>query len=237
MAKVSTSRNVVHLERFIWQMEYLRKNSYHTISVAQLEQYLSQGKTLPQKSVVLTFDDGYVDNYELALPVLKQYGLTASVFVVAGWVGRECGWRKAGQRDTRLMNWDELRQWQNAGMEVGAHTMEHPKLSELSENEIRQELVRSKQLLEDNLQIPITVLCYPYGDFDSRVQEIAQETGFKAALAIHEGVSLSHNDLFALRRVGISSRLGQLEFMLKVSPLHPFFIWMRQIEKKIKFKR
>lgn len=232
--KVSHDRNTVPLDKFIWQMQYLQKNGYHTISVQQLERHLTEQVPLPEKPIVITFDDGYADNYEYALPVLRQYGLTASVFVVAGWVGRECGWRKPGQRNATLMNWEELRAWQSAGMEVGAHTMHHPKLSQLTEAQIREELSDSKQLLEENLHTEVSVLCYPYGDFDLRVQRIAQEVGFTAALAIFEGVSLTRNDRYALRRIGISSRLGKLEFKLKVSRWHPVFIWLRQWEKKLK---
>lgn len=232
--KVSHDRNTVLLDKFTWQMEYLQKSGYQTISVQQLVRHLTEQALLPAQAIVITFDDGYADNYQYALPVLQQYGLTASVFVVAGWVGRECGWRRPEKRNAMLMSWEQLRAWQSAGMEIGAHTLHHPRLSRLTEEQIREELAGSKQVLEENLHTEVPILCYPYGDFDGRVQRISREVGFTAALGIFEGVSVTHNDLYALRRVGISSRLGNLEFKLKVSRWHPLFIWLRQWEKKLK---
>lgn len=232
--KASSDRNTVPLDKFIWQMRYLHEHGYTTISVRQLQRHMAGQAALPEKPVVLTFDDGYMDNYEYALPVLQKYDLTASVFVVAGWVGRECGWRKEDKRTVRLMNWQQLKEWQNAGNEVGAHTLQHPHLSQLSETTIREELAGSKQLLEEKLQTEISILCYPYGDFDRRVQQIARQVGFSAALAIFDGVSLGADDCYAIPRLGISSRLGQLEFKLKVSRWHRAFILLRQWEKKLK---
>ena len=119
-------------------------------------------------------------------------------------------------------------------MEIGAHTVNHPMLSRLTEQEINYELETSKEVLERQLRIRVDFLCYPYGDFDDRVKTMAKNAGYKGAIAIFNGVSLVREDLYAIPRVGVSSRLPLWEFKLKVSRLHRYFIGMRVIEKRIK---
>jgi peptidoglycan/xylan/chitin deacetylase (PgdA/CDA1 family) len=191
-----------------------------------------QGK-LPSKPVLLTFDDGYTDNFTYALPLLKQYNMKGTVFVVAGGVGNFCSWLEKHDCN-RLMTWEQLNTWLKAGMEVGAHTVNHPMLSRLSEDEILYELKTSKEVLEMKLKTKVDYLCYPYGDFDDRVKTLAKEAGYKGALAIFDQVSLSREDLYAIPRIGISSRQPLWEFKLKVSRLHRYFIGMRIVERKIK---
>ncbi|SDD80786.1 polysaccharide deacetylase family protein [Sporomusa acidovorans] len=229
---VPHDRNTVLTKNFSRQLHYLRTAGYHTIHLSELQAYNESGAPLPPKPVILTFDDGYEDNYTYALPLLIKYGMKATVFPVACWVGQPCGWKRKPGND-RLMSWEQIKAWQAAGMAVGAHTVHHVRLSSLSDKEIESELTEAKSILEGNLGTAIEFLCYPYGDFDDRVKFYARQTGYKAALAIFAGTSPRHPELFALPRVGISSRVPLWEFTCKIA--YPrLFVGARLLETKFK---
>ncbi|MEN6371528.1 MAG: polysaccharide deacetylase family protein [Armatimonadota bacterium] len=211
----------VHPEDFRRQMEYLASHGYHTVNLSMLHDHLTKGTPLPRKPVVITFDDGYEDNFTNAMPVLKKHGMTAIVFVISDWIGKQNEWevQRPGRPVCRTMDLDQLREWLDAGLEIGAHTVSHPRLSELTEEEIARELTDSKKALESLLNVPVDFLCYPYGNFDGRVRRLASAS-YKAALAISSGTTIWHNDLYALRRVSVSARKPLQDFAAKVTPLH-----------------
>lgn len=220
---------------FAWHLDFLQRHGYHTISLAAFHAHLTQGASLPPKPVVITLDDGYEDNFTNALPLLAQRQMTAAVFAVAGWVGKYNDWENyPGKPRVRLMTWEQLRTWRQAGLDVGSHSMGHPYLSTLTDDEITYELIESKRLLWENLGEPIDFFCYPFGDFDRRVQAAAQAAGYKAAFAIYHGTSWLHNDLWALRRVAVPLRTGQDKFSHRVSPWHATAIALKQCESRIK---
>jgi peptidoglycan/xylan/chitin deacetylase (PgdA/CDA1 family) len=123
-------------------------------------------------------------NLEAALPVLTRFGFSATVYVVSGSIGRFNSWdaERLGIRK-RLMSAEELRRWQAAGMEVGAHTQTHPRLTQCNEHQLRTEIHGSKADLEDRIGAPVTQFCYPYGDVDQRVADVTREAGYAAATA------------------------------------------------------
>ncbi|HML34137.1 polysaccharide deacetylase family protein [Sporomusa sphaeroides] len=226
-------RNTVSVERFALQLDYLSRKGYTTLTLAQLYEGLSGSRQLPSRSVVLTFDDGYADIMTYALPLLQRYNMKASVFVVTDMAGQKCSWLK-DHESNQLMTWEQMEEWLEAGMEIGSHTLTHPRLNRLSDENIQYELVASKEILETRLKTKVEVICYPYGDIDERVIRFAREAGYKAGLAIFDNVSLWNQNLFAISRLGISSRLPMWEFKLKVSKLSPYFIGMRILERKCK---
>lgn len=234
IADIPGDRNTVHPRMLAEQLAYLKQQEYNSITLRDLELHLTAKTPLPPKPIILTFDDGYEDNFTNALPLLQEYGMKATVFVVAGWIGRNNGWENyPGKPHCQVMSWEQLQQWQEAGMDIGSHTMNHSALSRLTNEEIKVELAISKNLLEEKLNREIEFLCYPYGDFDQRVKETAQAVGYRGALAIFQGTSLWRNDLWSLRRVVISCRQPLKEFAWKVSPWHMLFIGMRMGEKRI----
>lgn len=230
---VVIDRNTVHTDNFAAQLEYLHNGGFQTISLSQLYQAFTKQQPLPPKPVILTFDDGYIDNFINALPLLLRYKMKGAVFVIPGMIGDRCNWLQEHDCN-RLMSWDQLKEWTAAGMEIGSHTVNHPMLSRLTDEEIAHELCVSKETLERELATTIDFVCYPYGDLDDRVKGIAKTTGYKGGLAIFNNVSFKQEDMFAIPRVGISSRLPLWEFKLKVSKLHRCFISMRKMESDLK---
>lgn len=158
-------------------------------------------------TVAVTFDDGYGDNHELALPLLAKWGVPATFFVTAGFVERDPAvmerFRFLSRRsddELRPLTWSQVREMRDAGMEIGAHTYRHPNLALLPGDRIRAELERSKQVLEDRLGSEVTSMSYPFGKprrhVTPEVVRIAGEVGFRhAASILHRRVHLKDGPL------------------------------------------
>lgn len=155
------------------------------------------------RKFVITFDDGYASVARHASPVLRQYGFVAIQFIVAGEIGGTNAWDVAeGEVAAPLMNADEIREWLQAGHEIGSHTLSHPRLSRLSPSELREEVGASKRRLEDTFGVAIRHFCYPYGDYDQRVVDEVVRAGYETGCThIKSGVSLAATPSHELRRI------------------------------------
>jgi peptidoglycan/xylan/chitin deacetylase (PgdA/CDA1 family) len=194
---------VVSPERFAEQMAYLARGGYTPVTVSQLVRARSAGDSgLPDRPVVLTFDDGYADFYTEALPVLRKHGFAATLYVATGFVGGTSRWlRREGETRRAMLNWSQLTELRDSGIECGAHTQTHPHLDTLPPAEARAEIQRSKSMLEDRLGQAVSSFAYPFGHFDRRVRELVQAAGFSSACAVTPRLSPTADDPFALPRV------------------------------------
>lgn len=188
---------------FARQMWLLKRLGYTGLSMSDAMPYLrgeSQGRI-----AVITLDDGYVDNLQFALPVLKRHGFTATCYVVSGSLGRYNNWdaEKLGIQKP-LMTPGQLRAWQDGGMEIGAHTRTHPHLSRLGPSQLEDEIAGSKADLEEVLGTAVTQFCYPYGDMDERVAAAARAAGYAAATTTRRGRTIVGTDLWHLPRVQVA---------------------------------
>jgi peptidoglycan/xylan/chitin deacetylase (PgdA/CDA1 family) len=191
------SRLAVSPNAFADQLAYLRDTGFNSITAGALSAILAGGTgDLPERPVVLTFDDGYGDFYSQAMPLLKQHGFTATLFMTTGWVGKE------GEKK-RMLNWRELAEAEQTGIEIGAHTCKHPQLDQLPENLIREELYVSKSLLEDNLGLKVPGLAYPFGYSNAKVRRVAREIGYDYAYAVGNAMTTDTADAFALPRITV----------------------------------
>jgi peptidoglycan/xylan/chitin deacetylase (PgdA/CDA1 family) len=146
--------------------------------------------------VGLTFDDGYEDFLDAALPVLEKLGFSATVFVVAGMLGEENTWEHGGETRVRLRlaGADAVREISERGMEVGSHTVTHPRLSGLDEETLVHEVSYSRQMLAGLAGTPIDGFCYPYGDLDSPAVRAAREAGYAYAVGTKRSISFGVYD-------------------------------------------
>jgi peptidoglycan/xylan/chitin deacetylase (PgdA/CDA1 family) len=135
------------------------------------------------RKVGLTFDDGYRDFTTTALPLLTAHGFTATVYALAGRLGGDNGWEETGPRKP-LQTAAELRAVAAAGMEIGSHGLLHRHLTSLSEQELKAEIVESRAVLENRLQVPVTGFCYPYGDCGPRELDAVAAAGYRYAAAV-----------------------------------------------------
>lgn len=158
---------------FAEQMAYLHQHGYTPITVTQLVNALFQeGSVLPEQPIVLTFDDGFADFYTEALPVLKQYGFVATLYVVTGFVNSTSYWLQREGEATRLMlTWDQLAEISASGVECGAHSHHHPRLDVLSYSTAQDEIVQSKNLLEHHLSQEASSFAYPYGSYTATLRQ------------------------------------------------------------------
>ena len=183
----------VEPEDFDWQMKYLVDHGYHTISIDELYDFLAGQGTLPDRPVLITFDDGYVDNYTNAYPILKKYNLKATIFIVTGFVSKRRGY----------LTWDQLREMEKNGIMAQSHTVTHAPLPELSDERIREELVESKRQAETELGHPVEFIAYPTGAHDLHIVGIAKEAGYKGGFTVKYGNVDRNSNVYAMERVPI----------------------------------
>ena len=206
----TSSRLAVAPEVLADQVAYLHDAGVTAITGGALAEILAGAGTLPERPVVLTFDDGYGDFYSQALPLLKQYGHTATLFQTTGWVGVE-------GTDKRMLNWRELSEIAAAGIEIGAHTIKHPQLDQLPEGELREELYGPKSMLEDKLGMPVPGLAYPFGYSSEKVRQVVREAGYAYAYAVGNAMTPSDSDIFAMPRLTIQRSTTMDDFCRMVN--------------------
>lgn len=188
-------------EQFEAQMAYLKNNGYQSISLEQLYKAFYQEGSLPAKPFVITFDDGYADNYTTAFPILTKYGFQATVFMVTSYIN--------GQG---FMSWDQLKELDASGWEIGGHTVSHPYLTKMDSLAMLSELKSSKVLLEKELGHPINCFAYPYGDRDGNVIQALKDTGYLIAVTTERGWADTKEDAWNMPRVYCYASMGMKEF-------------------------
>lgn len=190
----------VTAEQFDIHLSYLKNNGYKTITfeeALEIKRSCNDGKYL-----LVTFDDGYEDNYRLAFPILKKYGYKAIIFLVAGLEYNSWD-SKNNEPKLKMMNKQQLLEMQDYGIEFGSHTLTHSDLTKLTLEETKRELAESKKMLEEKLGKEIISFAFPYGNCNEEVKKIAQKTGYKFVYATDNAALGLHEDLFQIRRIGI----------------------------------
>lgn len=171
----------VPVGNFEAQMAYLREAGYRCLS---LDDLLTTDGTSP-KVFVLTFDDGYLDFYTTAYPILQRFGYTATVFLVSTYVGGRSVWEYDTAEHRPLMTWDQIRTLHQQGITFGSHTCTHPRLTDVSAEQVRHELVHSKAQLEDHLGGEVRWLAYPFAAHSPEIRAAAAQAGYSGACGGH----------------------------------------------------
>lgn len=184
------------------QMQTLHQSGVNVISFGQLVRSINNGESLPGKSAVLTFDDGFENVYQHGFPVLQKYGFPATVFLVAGYCGKTNDWpsQPPGIPRLPLMNWEQISEMDNSGIEFGAHTHNHPRLDRVCRSELELEVVNSKLAIEHRLGHQIDLFSYPYGRFDQASSALVAEN-YLGACTTRLGTVSGRSDPLALERV------------------------------------
>jgi peptidoglycan/xylan/chitin deacetylase (PgdA/CDA1 family) len=214
----ATSRWRLSPERFEEQLGYLKETGFYSASLAQWAAATASRRPLPGRAIILTFDDGYADFRDFAEPILKKFGFSAVLFVVAECVGKENQWDHDYAEKLELMNWDDLRELEAAGFEIGSHSASHPAFSALRAEEIVTEAAGSRATLARHLGAAILSFAYPYGDFDPVAKHVTGSCGYLFGLSCRSGLASLTDDLLALPRVEVSRDLSLAQF---INAIHP----------------
>jgi peptidoglycan/xylan/chitin deacetylase (PgdA/CDA1 family) len=186
---------------FHQQMQYLAANGYHVLSLHDAVQAVLGTERLPSRPVVLTFDDGYEDFFTAAVPELRQWGFTATSFVITGRVG-----------SPSYMSWFEIQAADAMGFTIGAHTVHHVMLASLAPAQARWEMQQSRDTLAAVLGHPILDFAYPYGSFNSYDMAAAKDLGFECAVATVGSPWHWRDELFYMNRLRIGGGFAMYDF-------------------------
>jgi peptidoglycan/xylan/chitin deacetylase (PgdA/CDA1 family) len=196
----SESRGLtVHPTDFARQMEWLKRKGYRTITQRELFDALMCDRPLGPKPIMITFDDGYRDNFFKASPVLVRLGMRATAYVVSS---------RISGGDPSFLTWPLLHALERRGIEIGSHTVDHRDMTSLSDAELLADLTSSRRTLERRLGHRVPWLAYPFGSYDERVERIARRAGYVLAVTTRPGVTQSARHPLALRRLRVLDTTG-----------------------------
>ncbi len=184
-------RLTVTAEAFDQQMKYLQDNGYHVITFAALSDAVDHGRELPSQPVIISFDDGWEDQFPNALPSLEKYHYPATFFIVTNYIGYRS-----------FMSWPQLQALLDKGMTIGSHTRSHPRLGRITDPDVLwNEIAGSKQVLEANLEISVHDFAYPYGSYNDTTVAMVGWAGYRTARACCSGAPDLLNNVYALKAI------------------------------------
>jgi peptidoglycan/xylan/chitin deacetylase (PgdA/CDA1 family) len=221
---------------FRQQMDYLASEAYRVVDVVEAVDLLESGEQ-PQRVIGLSFDDGYLDVAEEALPLLADRGFRATVFVAHAVVD---GWARFALYETQppLLGWEEIIELDQEGtLRFEAHSLTHPNLTALRDAAAREEIVGSKAALEARLGRPVQAFSYPSGLFGIRERELVAAAGFRCAVSCEPGLNTRATDRLALRRRQVDARDTLLDFRAKVGGGHDTPLPLRGVYRRRRYGR
>ena len=189
--------------QFEEEINYLAENGYHTITMEQVYNALEKNVPLPEKSVAITFDDGYSDQNDAAA-ILEKYGLDATFFAITDFVGVNGHFK--------YLNWGDLKKMQEAGMDIESHTTRHPNLTAINDTKLNEELAGSKEAIKEHLGTDANILCYPGGKYNQKVIDAAKTDGYLAAVTIEKDKVLQKDRIYSLPRISIGPKTTLNDF-------------------------
>jgi hypothetical protein len=210
----------------------LTDRGYRTIGLLDAAHRIAQRQPFPERTFVITIDDGYRAVYEVAFPIIQRLGLSATVFLTVGRALRpDLDARLPDLEGRTMLSWPEIREMHDGGMEFGAHTLTHPYLNRIPTEDARVEISQSKAAIEETLGAEVRSFCYPFGYVDSRTRDVVARQ-FDCACGGHSlGLVTARSDVYALKRVDAYYLRSDLLFGLIATPMFPFYVAARQVPR------
>ena len=193
-------------ETFEKHMEWLHKKGFNTLTMKEYYNAISTGKQVPKKAILITFDDGYKDNYTNGLPVMKRYKMKGTIFVITSTI----------DKSRAYINSEEIKEFHQNNFDIESHTVNHRELNHMSYEEQLSELKASKETLDKLLSKETTAICYPVGRYNEDTLKACKEAGYKLAFTTVPGFSNVDQGVYKLKRIRInaSTTVEQMELML-----------------------
>ncbi|ALP54076.1 hypothetical protein Tel_13565 [Candidatus Tenderia electrophaga] len=204
-------------ERFAEQMAWLSERC-QPVSLDRILEAQTGKIPLPPNAVAVSFDDGFASTFEHAMPVLEKYRIPATMYIVANRIGGDNDWMHSrGMPKRRLMDAGQIREMDAAGIEIGSHTLNHVRLPETGDEQMRREIGDSKTSLEELLAKPVRHFAYPYGLYNQATRDTVERAGYASACSTRSGFNNATTDRFLLRRIEVfgSDRLKHFRQKLK----------------------
>jgi peptidoglycan/xylan/chitin deacetylase (PgdA/CDA1 family) len=214
--EAATERWRLRPDHFEEQLAHLRENEYRSLTFAQWRAAADRRDPIPERSVILTFDDGYADFADHALPLLERYGFGATVFLVTDLVGGTNSWDQRFGETIALMDWPEIEALHRAGVEFGSHSSRHHPLVALSPEELGRDLCRSRIAFHERLGVSVRTVCYPYGLHDSGVVAVAAACGFHYGVTTEEWRASFTDETLRLPRLEVAGTESLADFAAKL---------------------
>jgi peptidoglycan/xylan/chitin deacetylase (PgdA/CDA1 family) len=189
-------------DKFRQQMKYLKDSGYFTLTLDELYEYLRENASIPSKSIVLTFDDGYIGNYTYAFPILKEFGFTATIFMIS-----ECV-----DKDSYLTS-SQIKELSEYGIDIESHTTDHSDLTKFSLSKQIDIMKESKHSLEMLLNKPIDYIAYPYGKLNDNSKKAAAAAGYKMAFNVQGALTDKKDNIYNLDRFYIGNNFSMSDFI------------------------
>jgi len=198
-------------ENFSRHLRYLRLRNFRSLDCESYLEIREGDAGHSSRSILITFDDGFRDNYEVAFPLLKKFGFKATIFLVVGDVGKRVSWEESEEKVPEdLLTWEQIREMHEYGIDFQVHGFTHRHMDRLNEKELKRELKVAKEVLENKLQKEVRFLAYPYGTYNNLVKRIARECGYCAAFTTWKGKG---KDNFEIKRIGIKYNHSLIKFI------------------------
>ncbi len=220
---------LISSKAFRQQMQYLYNHKYRVIGVSELVSELNRltssqvlnpkiQKCLSSKTVLITFDDGYYSNYLNAYPILKEFGFPATIFLTTGLIGMDkTNPKYKNTLFPKMLSWENIREMAENGIEFGAHTINHPHLTQINIEEAKREIEESKKVVNELTGLPVMAFSYPYGEYNEEIKKLAEEAGFACAFTAKPGMNREGTDLWNLRRIAINGDDSLSDFKKKIT--------------------
>ena len=235
-----TPRFICKPELFKRHIKFLVKEKYHFVSMKDIYAFYYNGVNLPDKSIVLTFDDGFEDNYINAYPILKKYNIPATIFLVSHLVNQSSKWLS---NKKKLLTWKQIKEMEKNKIDFGGHTRFHSKLTDLHLEDVFYDLKECKFKIESSIVNSVQSFAYPYGCYNLNIVNKVKFAGYSMACSTRAGFNNKKTDVFNLRRLDISgydsvSMLKRkIKFGTNDSSIYlPLIYYYNQFKKYLKLK-
>ncbi|MFH1153253.1 MAG: polysaccharide deacetylase family protein [Pseudomonadota bacterium] len=214
----SNSSMIMPPDDFDNQMRYLKDNAYRVISSGELQGFLDYKRQIPKKAVIISIDDGYRSIYDVAYPILKKYGFTATLFVYTNYIGLS----------SKALSWEDLRFLKKEGFTIGSHSVSHSDLTRSRENEtdsekaarLWMEVMESKRIIDRELGQDTFCFSFPFGRSDERVMTMVKEAGYTMAFSVDRGTNPFFSNPLDLHRDMILKR-DMVSFISRLITFNP----------------
>ncbi len=203
---------------FRTQLTLLKSQGYSFYHLSDVIEWLKKNQPIPERSIVITMDDGYQDNYENAFPILNELKVPATIFLATALIGETNRWiNNETFANKAMLSWQQIEEMRTHGIRFGGHTKNHVRLTEVDDKTALDEITQCKSAIENRLGEKINYFAYPYGLFKQEHKEMVKEAGFTASCSTQSGFNGLDADILALRRIDVHGSDNESRFMRKIS--------------------